>query len=124
MDTIELSAYNVSMLKLLLRVLAITAAIMFTVAYIPGITIAGGWQTLALVALLWAALATVIKPILKILTLPISLFTFGLSSVIINAVLFWSMTLIIPGFAIAGIIPIVLGSVLLSICTWVITSIV
>jgi putative membrane protein len=110
------------MIRLILRYIAVAAAIVVVVAYVPGIGMHGGWMTLALVAALWSAIITVIKPILNILTLPVSFLTLGLSSFVLNVALFWVMTLIIPQFTIAGIIPAVVGSFVLTLLSWVITS--
>ncbi len=109
------------LIKFILKVVAIAAAIILTITYVPGITISGGYITLALVALMWTAIITIIRPVLKIVALPFSLLTFGLSSIIINAALFWVMTQVIPGFTVEGILPILFGSFILAACTWVIT---
>lgn len=109
------------LIKFALKVAAIAAAIVLTMTYVPGINLSGGYVTLALVALMWTAIITVIRPILKIVALPFSLLTFGLSSVVINAILFWIMTQVIPGFTVDGILPVLFGSFILAACTWVIT---
>ncbi|MFM2414731.1 MAG: hypothetical protein RI911_424 [Candidatus Parcubacteria bacterium] len=109
------------LVKFALKVAAIAAAIMLTISYVPGITVSGGYVTLAIIALMWTAIITVIRPILKIVALPFSLLTFGLSSIVINAALFWVMTQVIPGFTTDGIIPVIFGSFILAALTWVIT---
>ena len=62
----------------------------------------------------------VIKPVLKILTLPITIITFGLFSFVLNALLFWLMALVVPGFAVAGFWAALLGALVLSILNWLI----
>ncbi|MFZ2593238.1 MAG: phage holin family protein [Minisyncoccia bacterium] len=111
------------MLSLLVKFFAMAGAIMLVVSYVPGITIYGGWVTLLLVAALWSVVTNIIKPILNILTLPITFVTLGLSSLAINAVLFWAMSLIVPGFTVEGVVPAVLGSLALSLCGWVIDAV-
>lgn len=106
-----------------LRFLGTVAAVVLTVNIVPGITISGGWTTVLLVALVWSVIMMVIKPVLSILTLPITIITLGLFSFILNALLFWAMTLVVPGFAVAGFIPALLGALVLSILTWLITKI-
>ena len=103
-----------------LRYFGTVAAVYLTVSLVPGIAVAGGWTTLLIVALVWSVIVMVIKPILTILTLPISIITLGLFSFILNAVLFWAMTLIVPGFIVAGFLPALLGAFVLSILTWLI----
>ncbi|PIT91146.1 hypothetical protein COU17_01965 [Candidatus Kaiserbacteria bacterium CG10_big_fil_rev_8_21_14_0_10_49_17] len=107
----------------LLRYLGTVAAVYLTVTLVPGITVAGGWLTILLIALVWSVITIVIRPVLKILTLPITIITFGLFSFILNALLFWAVTLIVPGFMIAGFVPALLGAIVLSVLTWLIHQI-
>ena len=85
-------------MKTVLRYLGTVAAVVLTVNIVPGLSVEGGWLTILLIALVWSVLMLVIKPILTILTLPITIITFGLFSFILNALLFWAMTLVVPGF--------------------------
>jgi putative membrane protein len=83
----------------------------------------GGWVTTLLVALVWSVITMVIRPVLQLLTLPITIVTLGLFSFILNAVLFWAMTLIVPQFEVAGFFPALLGAIVLSILTWLIQKV-
>lgn len=106
-----------------LRYLGTVAAVLLTVNIVPGITVSGGWTTLLLVALVWSVIVMVIKPVLSILTLPITIITLGLFSFVLNALLFWAMTFVVPGFSVTGFIPALLGALVLSILTWLIEKI-
>ncbi len=111
-------------MKMILRFLGTAAAVYLTVYLVPGITISGGWTTTLLVALVWSVITMVIRPVLSILTLPITIITLGLFAFILNAVLFWAMTLIVPGFEVAGFLPALIGAVVLSIINWLISKII
>lgn len=109
----------------LLRYFGTVAAVVLTVRLVPGIivsdsTLGSSWITILLVALVWSVIVEIIKPVLTILTLPITVITFGLFSFVVNALLFWAITLIVPGFAIAGFWPALLGALVLSILSWLI----
>lgn len=110
-------------MHLLLRFCAVAVAVYLTVNLVPGISIASGWTTLLLVSLVWSVIITVIKPVLSILSLPITIITLGLFSLILNALLFWAMELIVPGFDIAGFWPALLGSIVLSLFSWLIEKV-
>jgi putative membrane protein len=56
-----------------------------------------------------------VRPILKLLTFPLTLFTLGLSSLAINVCCLVFVAYYVPGFEIDGIVPAVLGSIILSI---------
>ena len=105
------------------RYLGTVAAVYLTVSIVPGITVAGGWATILIIALVWSVISMVIKPVLTVLTLPITILTFGIFSLILNALLFWAMTLVVPGFVIAGFLPALLGALVLSVLSWLIHQI-
>lgn len=104
----------------LLRILATAVAVYLTIYVVPGITVSGGWMTIAIVAIVWSVISMVLKPVLAVLTLPLTIITLGLFSFLLNAFLFWAMTLVVPGFSIAGFVPALLGSIVLSLFSWLI----
>lgn len=55
-----------------------------------------------------------IKPVLSLLTLPINFLTLGAFSLVVNGVCFWLASLFVPGFAVHGLLAIILGPVVLS----------
>lgn len=105
-----------------LRFLAVAAAVYLTVNLVPGIVVSGGWTTTLLVALVWSVIISVIRPVLQILALPITVLTLGLFSFILNALLFWGMELLVPGFDVTGFVPALLGSIVLSLISWLISK--
>lgn len=105
------------MFKILLRILATAIALLLIAQFVPGIEVAS-FYTAVIVAVIWGILGLTVKPLLTILTLPITLLTFGLFSFIINALLFWFMASFIDGFNVDGFIPALLGSFILTIVGW------
>lgn len=102
------------MLKLIVKWVAFALAVMFTAWVIPGIFVADFWT--AMIATVVIVLINVfIKPVLKLLTLPINILTLGLFTLVINAVLFMFVGYIVPGIEISGFLSALLGSILLSI---------
>lgn len=106
-----------------LKFLGTAAAVFLTINIVGGITVSGGWVTILLVALVWSAISLTIKPILHILALPITILTFGLFALVVNAFLFWLVGAIVPGFDVYGFVPALLGSIVLSVLTWLIHSV-
>lgn len=107
----------------LLKFLGTVAAVYLTVELVPGVSTDGTWITMLLVALVWSVIVGVIRPVLSILTLPITIITFGLFSFILNAILFYAMTYVVSGFSVAGFVPALIGALVLSILTWLIDAI-
>src|SRR3990167_1866667 len=110
-------------MKMLLSDLGTVAAVFLTIYFVPGVIAEGGWLTILLVALAWSVITMVIRPVLALLTLPITIITLGLFSLVLNALLFWLMEAIVPGFTVDGFFPALLGAVVLSILSWLIPSI-
>lgn len=76
------------------------ALLVMLVAYlVPGIVVVSFWSAL-LVALALGVLNAIIRPILVILTLPITLITLGLFTLVINAALFWFVSTVVKGFTV------------------------
>ncbi len=107
-------------MRMLIKYLCTAAAVALTIYLVPGVSVAGGWPTILLVALVWSIIVGAIRPVLRILTLPITFLTLGLSSLIINTLLFWAMTFLIPGFIVGGFLSAVLGATVLSFFSWII----
>lgn len=109
-------------MKMLVRVLATAATLLAISSYVPGIMVES-FYTALIVAVLWGILGLTIRPLLNLLTLPINILTFGLFSFVINALLFWFLATFIAGFHVAGFIPALTGSAILTAVSWVLHSI-
>jgi putative membrane protein len=104
-------------MKLVLRWLALAVAFWVATAIVPGITINGGLTTYLWVALLFGLINAILGSILKILTLPATIISFGLFLFIINAAMLaltarWSSKLDVHGFGSA-----LLASLIISVVT-------
>ena len=101
-------------IRLLINILAL-----LLVAYtIPGITV-DGFFTAFIVAILLGLLNVFIRPILILLTLPITILTLGLFTFVINALLFWFVASFVEGFDVSGFWIALLGTILVSLVSGV-----
>lgn len=101
------------MTKLLIHVLGMALALLALSKLNIGIEVSS-FYTAVIVAVLWGVISFTLKPLLILLTLPLTLITFGLFSFVLNALLFWFLATFIAGFSVAGFIPALIGSVALS----------
>lgn len=85
-------------------------------AWVPGIEVENFYFALVVAIMLGLANIT-IKPILVLLTLPIHVVTFGLSSFLVNAGIFWLISTFVQGFSVQGFLPALIGSLLVSIAS-------
>jgi len=106
---------------LLVRWLALTAAIVITAYLISGIEVSGFFSAFFAAAIL-GILNIFFRPILFILTLPINLLTFGLFTFVINALLLKMASGVISGFQVHGFWSAVLGALVISVVNWLLTS--
>ena len=101
-------------MTLILRLLFNALGLMLIAEYIPGITV-DGLYTAIIAAIILGILNIVIKPILLILTIPITIITLGLFTFVINAGLFLFAASFIEDFEVDGFWYAVLGSILMSV---------
>jgi putative membrane protein len=99
----------------LLRVLiawAVDAAALAVAAWIfSGITVGGSAGTLIVAALVYGILATFIKPLLKLLTLPLAIVTLGIAWFFVAMFILWLTDVIVSGFQIDGFWDLVGGTI-------------
>lgn len=101
------------MLHLIIRVVVTALALILAANVVPGISVSS-FETALVAAVVLGVLNVLVKPILFILTLPITLLTFGLFSFVINAFMFLLAAYFVTGFAVAGFIPALLGSLVVT----------
>ncbi|MFV0283544.1 MAG: phage holin family protein [Castellaniella sp.] len=100
---------------MLLLVWILNAVALLVVAYIlPGITVASFGSALV-AALVLGLLNTVVKPLLILLTLPLTIITLGLFLLVLNALVFWLAGSILKGFQVDGFWWAVIGAIVYSI---------
>ncbi|EJC62038.1 phage holin family protein [Alcaligenes ammonioxydans] len=99
----------------LLLVWILNAVALLVVAYIlPGITVASFGSAL-IAALVLGLLNTLVKPLLIVLTLPITIVTLGLFLLVLNALVFWFAGSILKGFQVEGFWWAVIGAIVYSL---------
>ena len=107
-------------MKLLFRWLLSAAALMLIAYYVPGIYVTNFYSALV-AALILGLVNALIRPLLIILTLPINIFTFGLFTLVINALMFWLAATIVKGFEVVGFWPAFAGALIMSLVSWLIS---
>ena len=107
----------------LLLLWLLNALALLTVAYVlPGITV-DGFMSALIAALVLGLINTILRPLLILLTLPITVFTFGLFILVINGLLFSFAGSVLNGFEVSGFWVGVLGALLYSIFSSVLAMI-
>jgi len=103
-------------MKLITRLLLTALVLLIVAEYIPGITVDGFYPAL-IAAIVLGLLNLFVRPILVVLTFPITILTLGLFMFVINAALFWFAATFIDGFAVATFFHALLGSLIVSVAS-------
>ncbi len=109
-------------LMIFINWLLLAAALWVTAYLLPGVHIQGGFETLLVLAVVIGLINAILKPILKLLTLPITILTLGLFSLVINALLILLASSIVPGFVVDGFWWALLFSLVLSLVNWFLSA--
>jgi putative membrane protein len=110
------------MLRLLVRWVFNALALMLIALLLPGMHV--GFGSALIAALVIGAINAVLRPIIVVLTLPVTLVTLGIFLLVINALLFWLASAIVPGFQVDSFWTALFGSILYSILTGIITGVI
>ena len=90
-------------MKSLLRSVVLNAAVIFFAALVlPGLSYSNDFQVLILAAAVLGLVNLVVRPIVKLVTLPINLLTLGIFSWVVNVLMLYLVTRLIPGFEISS----------------------
>ena len=109
-------------MKLLIGWLLSALALLAVAYLVPGIHVSS--FTYALIAAAVIGLANIlIKPILLILTLPVTVITLGLFIFVINGLLFWLAGYLLQGFDVKTITAGIIGAIVYSIISWILSAI-
>jgi len=109
-------------MRFLLRLLLNGVAVFLAAQLIPGIEIAGPGAALAAGVVLGLVNA-IIRPVLILLTLPVTLLTLGLFIFVVNALCLALAAWFVPGFTISGFPAALIGALVISVISWLLSTI-
>ncbi len=101
------------MLGFFLTTLTTALSLLIVDLTVPGIDI-NTFPAALLAAISIGLVNAFVKPVLTLLSLPVTFVTLGLFSLVVNGVCFWLASLLVPGFAVHGALAIVLAPIVLS----------
>jgi putative membrane protein len=87
--------------RFIIRWLVNSTALLVVAHVVSGVSLAN-WQTVFVAALVLGLLNAFLRPVLIVLTLPVTIFSLGLFTLVINAVLFYLAAHLVKGFQVAG----------------------
>jgi putative membrane protein len=108
-------------MKFLIQLIVSALAVIVTSYILPGVHVDGAFTAIIVAAVL-AFMNTIVKPVLVLLTIPITLFTMGFFLLVINAIIILITAKLVPGFTVSGFWIALLFSLVLTIVTSVFNS--
>lgn len=106
-------------MNLLIRWFLSALAFLAISKILPGVHVDSIYTALIL-AFFWGIASVVIRPVLILLTLPITILTLGLFTLVINGFLFWLLSTFVKGFVVSGFGTAILGAMILSVIMWLV----
>lgn len=109
------------MLRTFFTILATALSLLVVDLVVPGVNIATFPAALIAAAAIGAVNSSV-RPILTQFSLPLNYLTLGSFSVVVNGICFWLASILVPGFAVRGVLAIILGPIVLSFVNTFVTN--
>lgn len=109
-------------MNLIIRILINALAVFILAHFLSGVAV-DGYVGAIIVAIVLSLLNLLVKPILVILTLPVTLLTLGLFLLVINALIILLADKLIDGFAVSSFWTALIFSILLSVVQWILQSV-
>ena len=110
-------------MRLLARVLLNGIAIIVAAYFVPGLLVAGPGTAL-MAGLILGVVNGLVRPVLLVLTCPLTLVTLGLFIFVVNALCLGLTAALVPGFEIAGVWPMVFGALVVSVVSWILNGLI
>ena len=105
----------------IIRLLINMVAILIIAYFVPELIQIESWIAALVAAFVLGVVNTFIRPLLVVLTLPLTVVTFGIFLLVINGLLLWLVSAIVRGFYVNGFLGALIGAILISIVSWILS---
>jgi putative membrane protein len=107
-------------MKILLSILANAVALYAAAYVVPGITFAGSWVQLLVAGAIFGLLNLLVRPVALFLSMPALVLTLGLFYFVLNGLLLWGFSKLMPGYDVDGLWAGILGSLVIMVVNWLV----
>jgi putative membrane protein len=111
-------------MRLLLLWILNAVALLAVTYLLPAHIQVSGFGTALAAALVLGLINTLLRPVLTLLTLPITLLTLGLFYLVLNGLLFWLASALLPGFEVRGFVSALIGAILYGLIAWALSALI
>ena len=106
----------------IIQLLINMVAILIIAYLVPKVIQVESWIAALVAAFVLGVVNTFIRPLLVFLTLPLTVVTFGIFLLVINGLLLWLVSVIVRGFHVNGFLGALIGAILISIVSWILSK--
>jgi putative membrane protein len=106
------------MTRFLARLIFAALGLALAAYLLPGVSY-NGLTDLLIAALLLGVVNAILRPILFVLTLPLTILTLGLFLLVLNAAMIGLVAWMLPGFTVDGFVPGILAAIITGLASWV-----
>jgi putative membrane protein len=104
--------------------IVVNAVALWATTFVPGIAFQGTVVTLLVAGALLGLFNWVVRPIAVFLSFPLLIVTLGLFYFVLNGILLWAASFILPGYRVAGLVAAIVGALVLGIVNWALGTLV
>ena len=98
--------------------IAANALALLATTIVPGIQFEGSVLTLLLAGALFGLFNVIVRPLALLLSIPFLILTLGLFYLVLNGLLLWVASWVLPGYSVSGILSGMLGSLVIALVNW------
>jgi putative membrane protein len=109
-------------MSLLVHWIVLAIALWVAANVVPGVRVAS-WQALAIGAAVLGVVNAVVRPVMTILTLPITILTLGLFYLVVNGAAFGLAAAMVPGFEVQSWLAAILGALVTGLAAWLVGAV-
>jgi putative membrane protein len=111
-------------MSLLLRWILNAVALLLVAYLAPSLVHVASFESALIAALVLGLVNTLVRPVLVLLTLPITVLSLGLFILVLNGLLFWGVGSVLKGFVVTGLWPGVFGGLLYGMISWLLSALI
>jgi putative membrane protein len=104
--------------RFIFRLLVNALAFWLSSVLLSGVSFGGSWWVIALAVVVFSFVNTFIKPVVTILSLPAIIFSLGLFYLVVNGLMLWLVSALVPGFQLAGLWTAIGMGLIVSLTNW------
>ena len=106
------------MIRVVLAILFNAVALYATAVVVPGIHFGGDWVNLVIAGAIFGIFNLIVRPVAMFLSLPFLILTLGLFYFVVNGLLLWLASFVLPGYSVDGLLPAILGGLVFALVNW------